>query len=216
MPYEIKRVGNKKWFVVKKSTGEHMSKLPFTDLLMAKKQLKALNINEKRIGGANGKADDIALSNFDLKNLLKQTNIHNPNIILTKDIKPNSNLFNNTGHAIMFHSWKGADTDVGHWVVATRNERLNQVFFFDSLATDVDEISPNLIPCLKSYGIPVFINLTKYQSDRSNVCGRYALLMIGFNKMNLDVEEIYKILDRIKEEYCSLDKYLLELFKDDK
>lgn len=158
-----------------------------------------------------GQAEDIPLSNYDIYDLLKEAKIETPNIIKSWNIRPGQDIFQNCGHAIIFHRWS-KDVDIGHWIVCVRNKKNNEIIYFDSLATPINDVSKYLKDVLLAYNMPVYINTIKYQGDESSVCGRWCLFIICLNKIGYNHQQIYDILEKLKTEYKTLDDYLLEMF----
>lgn len=159
--------------------------------------------------------NDLPLSNFDLDNLMKDINeIKNANIIEAKKIKPNTDIWKNSGHCILYCENEGED--IGHWIVITRpNKEIN--YFWDSYGDTPRHFSPFLQSCLDYNGCKtLFINREKFQNYNSNCCGKYCLFFIAMNKMNFNMQETQSVLKSMKKKYGSYDNFINQIFKNEK
>ncbi len=88
-------------------------------------------------------SQDIALSNIDLNNFIKQTEQKGVNIFEVNKIKPNTSIesiFKNSGHCVLF---AGNPNETGHWICALRTPDKN-VYFMDSFGEHPDYYSENI------------------------------------------------------------------------
>lgn len=158
---------------------------------------------------------DYPLSNFDLHEAIQMLN-DKANIKNDDQIKPNTpieQIFNNKGHCILYHKWKGEK--VGHWYTCLRTP--DEVFVFDSLANPIDKLCKNMIPFLKNNGIKkIVVNKKKFQNTQKDnndtaVCGRYGLLLYLLHKLNFSIKDIYKFLEDAKKKFGGYDNAILSL-----
>jgi hypothetical protein len=159
---------------------------------------------------------DLPLSDHDIRELLnidelKHSKIKHVNIVEMNDIgkyKSVDQLFNNQGHVIFFIRYPAQS--VGHWVSAVRHG--NEIYFFDSLGKPLEHYDEKNHLKKIAKGYKIRSNKIKFQSDRSNCCGKYSIFIIFLNKMNLSNTEIDLLLKLIKKKYKSIDKFLIESF----
>jgi hypothetical protein len=154
---------------------------------------------------------DYPLSNVNLEKMIKETKINNPNIVETKDLNYIEDIFDNTGHIILFHKWKPNDK-IGHWIPIIRKEN-GDCILFCSYGTDISEIKGLEDAIKRNSDIKrIFVNLKEYQSQQTNCCGRYSLFIIGCNKLGLDIDEIQNVLENGKKQKKNYDNFILSLF----
>lgn len=149
---------------------------------------------------------DTPLSGLDIKKLMSQMK-ERANIKLDSEILPNStvqDIFNNSGHVILFHEWEGQD--VGHWYCMVRQHEKNKneysqngnVYFFDSFGEDPDKYQPNIKKVLSTKYDKLYVNNIPFQPVESSACGRYCLLVTALNKIGLNphmIEQFMKSQD---------------------
>ena len=156
---------------------------------------------------------DYALSNVDINKLVKEVDKKGANIENTDDIKKNTpieKIFKNRGHTILFHDWKEGD-EIGHWVAMLRNPK-NEVMLFDSLATPINELNPDLKQFFKNNGIKeLIINRKQYQNEDNSTCGRYAVLIVALSKLGLDFRQIIDFMDKLKGSDGTFDEGVLNI-----
>lgn len=160
---------------------------------------------------------DYPLSNVDLDKFISEVESKGVNIVQSKDIKPDSNiedLFDNTGHCVIFNENKG--TNIGHWLTMLRN-RNGQYFFIDSYGESSDKYNPNILKCLKNNkknGVKeIHINTTKLQDHPDSMtCGRYSIILTCLNKAGMPPEDMVNFLKNGGKEKGNVDKYVLSLF----
>lgn len=158
--------------------------------------------------------EDNALSDEQIYKIFrehKKYKIQHPNIIEMDKITKYKNInqiFNNQGHAIVFIRYPGEK--IGHWTTLLRHD--GEIYFFDSLGYSLNHYDKQkyISKLAKKEGYKVRSNRIKFQSDDTNVCGRYSLMMAMFNKLHLSNDDIDKLLKHIKREYKNIDNFLLE------
>ena len=154
----------------------------------------------------------VPLSNIDLSTAVKQWDPAGANIYPLKDLQKNTpmeEVWKNKGHVVFFHEYP--DSSVGHWFVATRNPH-KEIFLFDSFGKKPDYYNKNILPFLKNNGIKqIIINNKPMQHDESAICGRYSLIGILTNKLNVPMNDFYKFFEAGKKKYGSYDKFVLSL-----
>ena len=155
--------------------------------------------------------EDIPLSNVDLQTFVKKFEKKGANIIEDKNILPNTpinEIFNNRGHAIVFHKYD--NSQIGHWYALLQDTNKN-VFMIDSFGEKPDKYCKNLIPCLKNNGIKsLTVNDLKMQKDNA-ICGRYCVVLCALHKLEQKVPKIYEFLTQGKKNSGSYDKFILDL-----
>lgn len=140
---------------------------------------------------------DFPLSNLHIDNMINDLDNSGLNMINMNKIKKDTNIeeiFKNRGHTLIFVEYP--DQDIGHWVSMVRNKN-NEYTFFDSLGKPLKHYNKEALECILKNG-DLFQNKKKYQSDESSVCGRYAFLLIGLNKLT-NGKHTYKLLKEILE-----------------
>ena len=105
-------------------------------------------------------------------------------------------------------------SNVGHWWTILRDPHGN-AFIFDSLAKNPETYNKNIIQFLKNGGIKnIIVNKKKFQiGQKSQTCGRWAILLAALNKTDLNIDQIYKYLDSLKKQYGTYDNAVLTLVK---
>jgi hypothetical protein len=161
----------------------------------------------------------VPLSNFDLLGgIMKEMKVRG-NIFDMRDINRAHNIediFKDRGHAILFEESEDPEEEVGHWTCLIRNQ-LNggNVIYFDSYGSNLKDKRLRKILAQK-YKV-LQINPHQFQDyGKSAVCGRYALLCIGLNKLikNLSVKDICHFLIQGKPKEKSFDQFVLDLTQD--
>jgi hypothetical protein len=155
---------------------------------------------------------DKPLSNFDLIREISKDMKDRTNIIDIGEIdKYNTveDIFNGRGHAVLFIPPKDGG-DVGHWTVLLRSNKGKKCLYFDSYGDKLE--SPRLRQILNTKYKDMQYNTKRFQEFGSSVCGRYALVCIGLNKIipNLNIQDIKDFLNT-KPKNISYDKYILNL-----
>ena len=156
------------------------------------------------------KNKDVPLSGRQLGALIQEMD-ERPNIIDDKKINQNSSIediFSDSGHTILFHDWGGK---VGHWVVMVR-QRDGDVYFFDSLGEHPNKYNKHIKTVVLKSHPRLLWNDIKFQKDKSNCCGRYAVLVSAMNKLGLKPKEIETELKKIKD----VDKFIINLVQQEK
>ncbi len=158
---------------------------------------------------------DIPLSNGHIGEMINDLDNSGLNMVNMHDIKKNTNIediFNNRGHALIFVKYP--NQNIGHWVSMVRNKN-NEYIFFDSLGKPLKHYNKDAVECILKNG-DLLQNKKKYQSDESSVCGRYAFLLIGLNKLS-EGKETSKLLKNVlegKPKTMSYDEWILHITKD--
>lgn len=154
------------------------------------------------------------LSNFDLlkgitKEMKERGNIYDMGEI--DDAQNLEDIFKGRGHTILFEPPEEG-SDVGHWTALLRNEK--GIIYFDSYGSELKDAK---LRKLIGQVYPVLqFNPVQFQDyGKSAVCGRYALMCVGLNKLfkNLSVIDIVKFLKK-KPKKMSFDKYVLSLTRE--
>lgn len=154
---------------------------------------------------------DTPLSNYDLRDFIQEANINDPNIIQSNDLSRTQHIFDDRGHAIIFHKFNKKD-NIGHWIPIVRTNNGKDAIVMCSFGTQLEEID-GLREALERDGIQrVYVNDKRYQNYDSSACGRYSLFVIGCNKLGVGVEGMQKLLEIGKKKYGSYDKFILSLF----
>lgn len=157
------------------------------------------------------------LSNIDLEKMLKELDGHGVNIEEMDNINKNSKIedvFKNRGHVILFVKYP--KEEVGHWVSLVRGGKDGKRYIFlDSLGKPIKHYNKELLNLLLKNG-NVLENGKKYQGDESAVCGRYAYLISGINKLTKgeQTEDFFKYIMNLKPKGMSYDEWVLELTRD--
>lgn len=152
-----------------------------------------------------------ALSNIDIETLLHTLDGSKLNFLPFDDIDDNTTLedvFDHRGHVVLFQS---GPAKVGHWVAMTRNGN-NDYVFFDSYGRPLSYFSKKLQNLLKG---TLYNNEKQYQENNSSVCGRYAFLLVGLNKLtngNDTQKAITQLLNNKPKQY-TYDEFVYELTK---
>ncbi len=91
----------------------------------------------------------------------------------------------------------------------------NEYIYFDSLGKPLKHYNKEALECILKNG-NLFQNKKKYQSDTSSVCGRYAFLLIGLNKLSRgkDTNKLLKKVLEGKPKNMSYDEWILHITKD--
>lgn len=143
------------------------------------------------------------LSNNDIDKYIKQICHNGINLVQANEFTPNADidkLFNNGGHCTIFSPNK--TSSIGHWLTMLRNTN-GEYAFIDSYGMKPDTYNKNYIKCLKNNASvgkgnvkSLFVNDTKLQSDDHNIstCGRYNIVFIALNKMNIPYDKMIEIL----------------------
>lgn len=156
------------------------------------------------------------LSNFDLLREISNEMKIRGNIVDMREMGKYNNIedvFSGRGHAILFEPPENGDPNgVGHWTCLTRTNKGNCIYF-DSYGDKIKD--QKLKQILKSKYKQIQYNPHKLQSHSSSVCGRYALMCVGLNKIipDLDIKHIVKFLDT-KPSNQSFDKFILDMTGD--
>ena len=152
------------------------------------------------------------LSNDDLNDYMKELDKKGVQIFDTNTMTPNTKIeeiYNGRGHAVFF----AGPNNAGHWIATLRNPQ-KEIFFIDSFAEHPDYYNPNIMKCFKNNGIKkVHINNKVLQGKNSQVCGRYAVVLAGINKMHMDPNLMIDFLKDGGKKYGSVDKFILKLSK---
>lgn len=150
---------------------------------------------------------DLALSDSDLSEMCKEMN-ERCNIKAIKDIIQNDlskeDVFNNSGHCILFYENIGHN--IGHWLTLIRKPN-DTVYLFDSLGEPFEKYG--IDKWLSKNFKCVYYNPNKFQSDYTNTCGKFSLIVICLNKFNFNykqIEDFFKCLP-------DCDEYLLKIFE---
>lgn len=159
------------------------------------------------------------LSNYDLLDAVMKDMKDRGNIIDTTKLtgaETPEQIFKGRGHAILFEMPPGAE-DVGHWTCLLRQKATNmspeKCIYFDSYG---DKLSiPKLRNILRKKYNNIEYNPECFQSTKTSVCGRYALLGVGLNKIipNLEAKNIIDFL-KTKPKNQTFDQFVLDITKD--
>ena len=154
------------------------------------------------------------LSNFDLIREVSKVK-DRVNIIDTTDTSHINNvedIFKNRGHAILFIPPKKNDSEVGHWVVLTRQDtggrtRKGTCTYFDSYGDRLQD--NNIRKILENKYKTIDENKKQYQQYNTNLCGYWTLLCIVLNKVikEFSLKDLDKFL-QTKPTNMSYDKFV--------
>lgn len=137
---------------------------------------------------------DTPISNWTIEELLKDAG-ERANIIEESSITSKSDvedIFKNRGHAIIFHRHSPQPNAIGHWIAIIRNNKTNEVYYFDSLGDEpYNKAIPEVI--LRKYK-KLYINDVPFQPDNTNSCGRHAVMVVALNKIGLTPKQIEHFL----------------------
>ena len=153
------------------------------------------------------------LSNIDLNNYIKEIDKKGVQIYDLNKLKANTyieDIFNHRGHCILFYGPNNA----GHWITCLRNPN-KEIYFIDSFGEDPDYYNKEFLKCMRNNGIKqVHVNKDVLQNDKTQVCGRYGVILTAMNKMGIDPPIM---IDFLKDgaDKCggNVDKFILKLTK---
>ena len=151
---------------------------------------------------------DVPLSNLHIDEGVKQ--LADRQKFNDGNLKPDTNIetiFNNRGHAVIFHKYP--NQQVGHWYAVLRTPN-KEVFFIDSFGKQPQFYNKNWLACLKNNGYKqLTVNTKKYQHEESAVCGRYALYFCTAHKLKLPFKKMIELLNKGGKEHKSYDNFIL-------
>ncbi len=156
------------------------------------------------------------LSNFDLLGQIAKDMKMRGNIFDLRDINKAHNIediFKGRGHAILFEESEDPNDPVGHWTCLVRNK--GGAVYFDSYGSKLSD--SRLKSILKTKYPQIQFNPHQFQDyGKSAVCGRYALLCVGLNKIipDLNVKHIVDFLKEAKPKNQTYDKFVVSLTKE--
>lgn len=158
------------------------------------------------------------LSNFDLIKAVSKELKDRVNIVDTTKLNGNEDLerdiFKGRGHIIVFLENPGQD--VGHWVGLVRSGKgkNSKILYLDSYGDPLE--NEQLKNIIKQKYKTLYYNKFPFQQEDTNVCGRYALILAGLNKIipNLTMKDVVEFFKNSKPKNKSYDQHVIDLTKD--
>ena len=155
------------------------------------------------------------LSNFDLLGQIAKDMNMRGNIVDTRELLPTDNvekIFAGRGHAILYEPSNDPNSDVGHWTCLIRTSK-GDCIYFDSYGDKIP--NERLKKILKKKYPIIQFNPFQFQSENTSVCGRYALICVGLNKLIPNINVI-NLIDFFKSKPAkeTYDKFVYNITKE--